>query len=679
MRILHLSDPHFGLMTDSATGVQRSTHRFINASTQTPDPRALASILARDPEVTGIDAVVISGDIGWSGQQADYIVALEALENLRDAISAPILITPGNHDVDLQEDVKFDHRQEGFEWLVRNFYGTSLKTVYPLMDGEDSSNLTRRERLIGFLQLSDRLVVISVNSSAYQATSSTPIAVSGRALQAAQDHVAGLSLRTDALRIFALHHHLMPFAEEAWTESVRLDQVSESVDDSLVLNSARVQEWLARNSFSLVLHGHKHRHHGREDKLWTGPGRPRRVTLIGAGSCGVSTSQRQHGEPLSYNIVEASPRSRSEWRFRVIAQQVDENITPVAAAPWFSYASSAGARSYATRSFFESVRMDDCHKDIAQEIMPNVQQRNFMSVVADSTYVHPPTLRNGSKIPEPEEVERSFRSLHPEYSTTSGWNDPDHVRSALLEPRQRLEHGSRMFKATEAGRSPIDSAIIRLEARSSWAYLGLYRSDKDTEEEPSPLPGLMGIQFVPDHQQGRLHLVATFRNLELSFWWAVNMYEFGLVLDYALDRSGSRLQRGGITMYSAIAEWATDPAAVFTALLDDMGLDSLLKLAARALTSAAQEPRTRLAELLRDKEINTSRTNVELAGLRNLRQALLGASALVTESELSPVNAVIRVLSEAVRHLESADYYTDNIMLARQKLRELQALVLQLR
>jgi hypothetical protein len=652
-------------MALGSAGVSSSMHRFTVGATRRPDPEAVVRILTRDRTLDGIDAVVVSGDIGWSGQHDDYKEALVALQGLRSHWpDASIIVVPGNHDVDIRAGVDFDRRQASYEELLREFYGADLDKYLPFIDDPPAYGLTHREALAVIHQLGGRGLVVGVNSSALQNTSSVPIAVSSAVLEAVQDRLERLTLANDALRVFTLHHHLMPFIERPWASATSTDEIIEAPDPTMVANSARVQDWLARNYFGLVLHGHKHLAHGREDRLWAGnPSKAsRRLVVVGAGSCGVNTEQREHGEPLSYNRIEASQLAGREWRIRVAVQVIDETQSPFAAVEGNHYLATAGASSHQLLNVFESRGTIQCHAEMALGIEPDRPLRNFISSVMDHRYEHPPTLRVGESHPAIESVQRSFRSLHPEFSQISGWDDHEGIQARLSERRFRIEHGSRMFLADANGRTPIDSAVKRLVWRPTWAYLALYRLGIDTEEEPPPLPGLMSIQFVPNEPRHAIDVIATFRNLELSFWWGVNMYELSLLLEYAVQRCGLTGYSGGaITVFAATATWKSNPEPVFTAELDDKFDADFVSLAID-LSSGSETSLRELRRLLDNKESVTSRNNVELSGLRQLSIVLNAVSTSTNSAVLGSVQARV---AEALRLLSGAERYSDNVRIAK--------------
>lgn len=82
--LLHISDVHFGCSDDAGT-----QERVLDA---------LQGVL--EVEGHGIDVVVFTGDLTQRSASTEYVQAQDWLVRLHDVIKAPILLVPGNHDVD---------------------------------------------------------------------------------------------------------------------------------------------------------------------------------------------------------------------------------------------------------------------------------------------------------------------------------------------------------------------------------------------------------------------------------------------------------------------------------------------------------------------------------------------------------------------------------------------------
>jgi predicted MPP superfamily phosphohydrolase len=662
IRVLHLSDIHFGRMLRDGKDV--SAHYFIKRPSGETDPERLSDILV-ERSVLRTQAphiVVVSGDIGWSGASGDYDSALVFFKSLRQRWSnTKFVIAPGNHDVDRREsdDTK---RQNAFVSMLKEFHDSSFEQLYPLW-GDGSS----RSLLVGIHDIETTLgkvIVVASNSAARLQTESTPVIIERDCL----DHVSRELERRDpnreALRLFVLHHHLFPFAEPAWEEHSASEEAIDQPDDTLVANSARLQGWLARHGFGIALHGHKHISHGRHDTLWRRQDQlGRRLAVIGAGSAGVEAKHLGRRESLSFNLLNLTRVSTRRWLVDVQVHEIQAEEMPQEAVPWYSYSTTAGAEDEQgpAPQIFHAQRMDDCHRAIGAAAKDKGLLLNFLSVVEDPTYHHPEqTIRFKGQTATQKRVEQTFEALHPEYTPTKKWTDIaaiDKVLSNIPQAAIRFEHGSRMFTSPTRRphlgpdevrkTSPLHAALDRVRTSPSTAYMSLYRPELDVlAVDEQPMPGLMSLQFVPTDSD-RLDLVATFRKIELSYWWVVNMMEMGRILAWA--SKDIRKKPGRITFFAAMAEWKADPEAATTLELDRQ---SLQKLATTVLTINKPESREQLVQWLEEKATGTNENNLDTTGLDRLRDLLTGAEQ--AEQLGDSWTGFLRLIEKAAQSLDDA-------------------------
>jgi 3',5'-cyclic AMP phosphodiesterase CpdA len=613
MRVLHLSDIHYGLQG------AKSKHRFLTKTL--PDPKRLLKILSKDGALKNApEVIIVSGDVGWSGTSADYGYALPFLQGLQEAWpSADLVVVPGNHDVDNTK--KGDARQEAFVDMLRHLYKGGFDARYPLYAAEQT-----RPHLVSITQHSE-LLVVGVNTAAYldagdgiKTFAETPIFISNAILDAIEERIES-SHHDTSLRIFVMHHHLLSFAEPHWGDTIDPDSPPAAPDSTIVANSGLLQKWLADHSFSIVLHGHKHLAHGRSDSLWTTVGsqnQTRSILIVGAGSAGVASDQLAQGQRNTFNVLDAVKLAKTRWAITVDVRRID--TTTLKTDSEFTYDQQLGEPPRTKPVIFTAERMEDCHRAIEARTRGGNAILNFLSIVESSVYVHPPTACIGDRTATPAEVEECFRALHPEYNSAHGWDDQQLVKQALQETpkRFRFQHGPRLFgipgrqAALQPEIGPIQRAVENVAKHPTRAYVGLFNPDLDVISRGQPPPALMGIQFLPDGT--RLDVVVFFRNLELSFWWVVNMYEIGKLLEWAARYRSNRYKPGSITFTSPIASWSPEPGPTFVARLDEEPLASLTELLLSAADGDAKAC-SGLKSLIEQKRDRTNEGNLDTTGL----------------------------------------------------------------
>jgi 3',5'-cyclic AMP phosphodiesterase CpdA len=635
LRIIHLSDIHFGFKkTKDASGaeIESPSHHFIKGSPGklVPDPHRLATLLKEVDAQEPPDLLVISGDIGWSGVDVDYEYAWQFIEDVRRLWKdVHIAIVPGNHDVDLSDGGASADNQTAFIKFAKKLYGNDFDATFPLLGRASVSGLSVRERLVCVQRIGDAALVIGVNTAAYinAQNRSLPIYVSADLLRHLSDYLAEDGAATcagDLLRVFVMHHHLLPFVEPRKGEVVDYSTPPSSPDPTIVANSAQLQAWLAHNGFDLVLHGHKHMAHGRSDRLWRS-GRnsvERHTFVVGAGTAGVSQDQIPRGEGLSLNQLQLNLIDRGRWSVRVRVRGLFPEEPGNSIRDLFSYGSELGPEPAGRPVTFVSQRMDLCHQAIAEKCRDSPSMRNFLSVVSQPEFLLPRTARIGKDAVTECQVENCFRVLHPEYEYVKGygWGKPDLVQDRLrgLPKRFAFQHGPRIFGVP--GRvlvnqpSPAERALQALEISETHGYLSLINTDTDVmgTTDRQPMPGLVGIQFM---RRGRyLDLIATFRSLELSFWWVVNMCEACRLLHWAAR--DKNMDAGTITIFSPMAEWKENPRPSSPTVIDEIPVSELADL---ALSSEPTDLRE-LCKLIEQKINHTSVFDLDSKGLQTLSE-----------------------------------------------------------
>jgi hypothetical protein len=475
---------------------------------------------------------------------------------------------------------------------------------------------------------------------------------------------------SQGLRICVVHHHLFPFIEPAYGD-VSDVSADPPQDLSLIVNAAEVQKWLIDNKFQVVLHGHKHRPHGRSDTLWHPHAVAGSIAVIAAGSAGVNAKGLGQPDALSYNLVEAHAEAGSRWQFDVNIQEiVPGSGTAGHVQSQFKYGTSAGEPLAGGPMVFHAETIPSCHALIKRRCEVDQLLHNFVCIVESAAWQHPQTAEFQGRAAEEAEVIRSFRTLHPEYEVTNHWNDLGALGDALrtLSPRYQFQHGPRLFgpiSRTDGKTRPIEQAVYSLKSNQrSHAYVGLYRPEIDAipQRQDEPLPGLMSLQFVD--RAGRLDAVATFRKIELSFWWPVNMYEVGQLLIWAASKHTPETRKPGrIVFFAALAEWKSAPEATLVSKLDEASLPSLVELVIGA-HSGSGEASNRLRELLDEKRQLTDTKNLDPTGVKRLAEVVTGvrkADGALTYEFVQSLDRAHQAISTATRATEdNVNLYVEN-------------------
>jgi 3',5'-cyclic AMP phosphodiesterase CpdA len=223
MKILHISDIHFGYMRD-ATGAKLApiepAHVFSDKSGE-PKPEVLLDLITSNNNlVPPPELVIASGDIGWSADEEDYTLALTFFRGLKKAWpTSEVCIIPGNHDVQLLGAISDDKlRQNNFFKFLLTFYPMpDLCARFPLLTEEErlTGALEDRERLSYIHLREDNVLIMGLNSAASITNFNSPIFISNDHLAKIEKYMVELipPYRDVRTRIAAIHHHVLPFVE----------------------------------------------------------------------------------------------------------------------------------------------------------------------------------------------------------------------------------------------------------------------------------------------------------------------------------------------------------------------------------------------------------------------------------------------------------------------------------
>jgi len=636
MKILHISDAHFGTK-DTTTGDIESTHYFVDEETNKSDPKVLLTLITSKFSNDEIDIIIDSGDIGWSGSKNDYDLALPLYIGLKKYFKkATLVIVPGNHDVLLSSsDTRI--KQNDYVSFIKKVYGRNFKANFPDYNDKD------RHSLVFYKHIRNKALIVGLNSAASIEEYNSQIFVLPSTLNKLNKKINSDNVDDETLKILVVHHHLLPFIEPKWDNTVSVTSIKEKVDTSLIVNSARLQSWLGENKFHLVLHGHKHIFHGREDLLWHDrlyESEQRKLLILGAGSIGVKDDSRRPSPP-SFNQIQVFKSQKTEFKFSVTVNVIKEKSTNYVIEDWIKRNHNTATTQAV--NYFEAKDVDECHQQIAFEIEPNKKIYNFVSIIHESKFTVPSTCLIHNQPATINSIQNSFFTLHPEFdiqNIKNGWKNPKTIRRSFTKRSKNynIDHGSRLFGANDVVNLvevenkrieeyfPVFRAIQNLSSSSTRGYVGLYNFELDVKKDSSALPGLTGIQFVPVEEDGikRLDIVAFFRNIELSFWWVVNCYEMEQLLKYACRKLRNVYKPGKITFFSSIAHWSTDHSKVaFKPLIELYTKDRIYELVSRLETSD-RNAFSELKELLEDFLLKLSEININFSMLDELDSMMIG-------------------------------------------------------
>jgi small GTP-binding protein len=340
IRILHLSDLHFGAEDNLAVRLQPLLS----------DLRDRAGGLG----IETLDYLVISGDLTNRGAHKEfaqvYGFLYELLEKMKLTFERTIIV-PGNHDLSWDEEVyewmqerKVDSGKlqpgsfvkEGKGYLVRDdalypkrftnfarFHHEFKQLEYPLKPEEQSLSLLFEEPRLQFLALNSAWKIDEFHSGR---SAINEKALAKGLLEADNQITAAREakhLKEDAevLRIAVWHHPV--------TGNEKI------IDDDFL-------ERLRKAEFKLCLHGHVHE--DRADII--GHLHPtRQLNVVGAGSFGAVANHRPPSTPRLYNLIEIS-HDHSLIRVHTRCMRKESGA-------WEGWAIWPGDNSFKKQSYYE--------------------------------------------------------------------------------------------------------------------------------------------------------------------------------------------------------------------------------------------------------------------------------------------------------------------------------------
>ncbi|CDO33209.1 metallophosphoesterase family protein [Mycolicibacterium porcinum] len=301
--VLHITDPHF------AKGIHRSHHVWrleteVDGDVAKP---TLVEVIHRALKGRTIGLIVVTGDLTFMGTPEEYVEARKSLTRLLglfDLGPDHLIVIPGNHDIvwSAEDEYKYDAEVKNASEFAKKNY----KDFYQMLFQHDPNlHLSMGRRFL--LPSGLALEVCGLNSSSLE-TGKNFLAGMGRIQEASFEEVATdlgwtTDLKTFALRILAVHHHL------ALTEDL------ENANDysrgyGIAVDAVRIQRMAASYGVQLALHGHKHRSFIWRSSIYELPEQTKRryklgdLSIVGGGSAG---SKETDGESNYFNLLEFSP------------------------------------------------------------------------------------------------------------------------------------------------------------------------------------------------------------------------------------------------------------------------------------------------------------------------------------------------------------------------------------
>lgn len=286
--LLHISDLHF--CDPTAKGHYWNTEAT-ELSVAAHNRRGLLGSLLYDLRLEKIkpDFIVVSGDLLDRSHASGVPLAIAFLRGLAEGVGLPVervIIAPGNHDV-LREG---DERYVRYDEIRNGLYGQTKTPFDAKTPAHKRIDLHRFESDFG-------VEFVAFNSceelEAAQQRDHGSVGIGQR------DHAEALLLRSESknyFRIAVMHHHL---------ES---PEGTRRTDYSVMDDAAGMRRWLARNKFSLALHGHQH-----VDWQVTFDVDGWQLAVAAAASAGVSEYGRKEWSlAIAYQVIEVENECRGK-------------------------------------------------------------------------------------------------------------------------------------------------------------------------------------------------------------------------------------------------------------------------------------------------------------------------------------------------------------------------------
>lgn len=301
LRILHLSDIHFGLhyFTDDLS--------ISKDSVPAADKPTLFSTLSN----SGIqfDLPVISGDLTQIGGTDEFAQAATFIKQLLGIASVdknavmpgplPVVVVPGNHDINWSL-AQANKNDRSIGWMFFRGFADSIGV-------ERQGDLPEQMWYLRDLRPRFPVIMLGINSAVIENKDDHRGYIGDSQLRAAMQEVNSRDPGRECVRVAIFHHHL---------ESVASIEQDFGKPDEVLRDSAVTIEQLHRNRFSLVMHGHRHHSmsNGRFDQNNS-------FVISGCGSSGAVMRERG-SQPLEIRLITVA-RDGNEVAIHIVPYHFD--------------------------------------------------------------------------------------------------------------------------------------------------------------------------------------------------------------------------------------------------------------------------------------------------------------------------------------------------------------------
>lgn len=249
LRIALISDLHVG--TENR-GMDMCPHPLLPDEAAGRSRDYVATIERQASEFTklgDIDMLCVTGDISNRAHAEEFKLADKAIERIANALGISkksIYFVPGNHDV---------------HWPVMDLKPNDFWAPYryaPLLQQGLTFQRRISECLFGAIEKEpffiawqdERAIILGINSAAFDGpgTQIHTGMIRQETVHGIDTLLEGIPVNFAQARVCLLHHHPIQYSEN----------IPNSTDLSIAVNSENLIKTLNKHSFDLILHGHKH-------------------------------------------------------------------------------------------------------------------------------------------------------------------------------------------------------------------------------------------------------------------------------------------------------------------------------------------------------------------------------------------------------------------------------------